>query len=200
MRGRARDDSSLAPLPIGSRNRGRVFRRLRNARDQPDHVARAVRVGGADRFDAVSRVSLHVGSDGGCGRRCRVRHLHLGREIPADTHLTFVSGQVALAAYWLLFEAFDLVGLMRRENRDNAVKALAALNAVGFLGMATIEWSAFSPSTIHILFTYAALAFAATAALRWKLVPPSVVEPSPKSSSSALNREASKLPRRWRRG
>ena len=103
-----------------------------------------------------------------------------GAKIPADTHLTFVSGQVALAAYWLLFEAFDLIGLMRRENRDDAVKALAALNAVGFLGMATIEWSAYSPSNIHILFTYAAIAFAATAALRWKLVPPSVVEPSPK--------------------
>ena len=103
-----------------------------------------------------------------------------GAKIPADTHLAFVSGQIALAAYWLLFEAFDLVGLMRRENRDDAVKALAALNAVGFLGMATIEWSAYSPSTIHILFTYAAIAFAATAALRWKLVPPSVVEPSPK--------------------
>ncbi|HLX04705.1 MAG TPA: DUF2339 domain-containing protein, partial [Candidatus Binatus sp.] len=103
-----------------------------------------------------------------------------GAKIPADTHLAFVSGQVALAAYWLLFEAFDLVGLMRRENRDDAVKALAALNAVGFLGMATIEWSAYSPSTIHILFTYAAIAFAATAALRWKLVPPTVVEPSSK--------------------
>jgi hypothetical protein len=100
-----------------------------------------------------------------------------GAKIPADTHLAFVTGQLALAAYWLLFEAFDLVGLMRRENRDDAVKALAALNAVGFLGMATIEWSAYSPSTIHVLFTYSALAFAATAALRWKLVPPTPAQP-----------------------
>jgi uncharacterized membrane protein len=102
-----------------------------------------------------------------------------GAKIPAETHLAFVTGQIALAAYWLLFEAFDLVGLMRRENRDDAVKALAGLNAVGFLGMATIEWSAYSPSTIHILFTYSAIAFAATAVLRWKLVP-LTAEPAPR--------------------
>jgi predicted membrane protein DUF2339 len=91
-------------------------------------------------------------------------------KIPADTHFAFVSGQMAIAAYWLLFEAFDLVQLMQHEKRDDAVKALAGLNAAGFIGMATIEWQAFSPSTLHVLFTYAALAFATTAALRWKFV------------------------------
>lgn len=103
-----------------------------------------------------------------------------GAKIPAETHLAFVTGQIAIAAYWLMFEAFDLVELVRRENRDDAVKALAGLNAVGFLGMATIEWQAFSPSMLHLLFTYAALAFAASAALRWKFAPPAPAEASPR--------------------
>jgi uncharacterized membrane protein len=101
-------------------------------------------------------------------------------KIPADTHFAFVSGQIAIAAYWLLFEAFDLVQLMQHEKRDDAVKALAGLNAVGFIGMATIEWQAFSPSTLHVLFTYAAFAFAATAALRWKFVPAPVADEHPR--------------------
>jgi Predicted membrane protein (DUF2339) len=102
-----------------------------------------------------------------------------GEKIPADTHAAFVTGQLAIAAYWLLFEAFDLAELMLHEKRDNAVKGLAGLNAVGFLGVATIQWSAFSPSTVHVLFTYAAIAFAATAALRWKIIPPPPADASP---------------------
>ena len=43
-----------------------------------------------------------------------------------------------------------------------------------------IQWQAFSPSTPHLLFTYAAVAFATSAALRWKIAPPAPAEASPR--------------------
>ena len=103
-----------------------------------------------------------------------------GAKIPADSQAAFVTGQIALGIYWLMFEAFDLAELLRRDRRDNALKALAGLNAVGFLGVATIEWSQFSPASIHILFAYAAAAFAATAAFRWRVVPQPPVDSGPR--------------------
>ena len=80
-------------------------------------------------------------------------------------------GQTLLFTYWILFEAFDLLSLRGREP-NSLGETLFPLNAAGFIGTSLLGWSAARPDSLWALFALAAAAFAASAALRVRLVPP----------------------------
>ncbi|HUO05532.1 MAG TPA: DUF2339 domain-containing protein [Candidatus Binataceae bacterium] len=98
--------------------------------------------------------------------------------LPALSHPLFVSGQLALGAYWLMFECFDLSELIEGGARGRKAQALADLNALGFIGAAILQWLEYSPASLHIFLFYSAAAFAVSAALRWNFVPQGAPAPA----------------------
>jgi uncharacterized membrane protein len=79
-------------------------------------------------------------------------------------------GQALLLIYWLIFEAFDLVSLVRGRS-DEIAYTLFPLNAVGFLGISIIEWQQASAANLWLFFSLAGVAFLASALLRARFVP-----------------------------
>ena len=57
-----------------------------------------------------------------------------------DTGAPLASTQALFGAYWLLFEAFDLMRLRRRVRGFTVESLILPLNTLGFLGLSLIKW------------------------------------------------------------
>jgi hypothetical protein len=86
------------------------------------------------------------------------------------------SAQTVFAAYWLLFEAYDLVRAHRRSNHS-AEQAILPLNALGFAALSYAKWSAADPAQIYLLAAGIAAAYLADTILRSILRPPATFPP-----------------------
>ncbi len=103
-----------------------------------------------------------------------------------SSRASFLAGQAALAAYWVLFESLDLIELAKGRARRGAALALAPLNACGFIGVSLLQWTEFAAINLYWFLSYAAVAFLVTAVLRWRIRPPSTLAPT----EGALERTA----------
>jgi hypothetical protein len=81
------------------------------------------------------------------------------------------SAQTVFAAYWLLFEAYDLLRA-RRHSNHSAEQAMLPLNALGFGLLSYAKWSAAAPADIYLLSIGVATAYLASTVLRAVLRPP----------------------------
>src|ERR1017187_798758 len=86
------------------------------------------------------------------------------------------SAQTVFAAYWLLFEAYDLLRAHRRSNHG-AEQAALPLNALGFAGLSYAKWSAADPAQLYLLASGIAVAYLADTILRAILRPPGSFPP-----------------------
>jgi hypothetical protein len=64
-----------------------------------------------------------------------------------DSRAALAVTQILLLAYWLLFEAFDLLR-MRRRAISGGVEWIFPANAAGFLGVSFLAWSAHAPGDL----------------------------------------------------
>jgi len=81
------------------------------------------------------------------------------------------SAQTVFAAYWLLFEAYDLLRA-RRHSNHGAEQAMLPLNALGFVALSYAKWSASAPDDLYMLASGIAVAYLASTLLRAVLRPP----------------------------
>jgi uncharacterized membrane protein len=82
------------------------------------------------------------------------------------------SAQIVFAAYWLLFEGYDLLRAHRQSNHP-AEQAMLPLNALGFGLLSYAKWSAAAPENIYQLAIGVAAVYLASTILRAFLRPPS---------------------------
>jgi hypothetical protein len=87
-----------------------------------------------------------------------------------------ISTQTLFAAYWLLFEGFDLLRIRRRD-RSQAAALIFPLNAFGFLGLSYLAWSTRAPNDLWMMPAIAAALYLAGALARAWLRPPSSFAP-----------------------
>ena len=78
-----------------------------------------------------------------------------------------ISTQSLFAAYWLLFEGFDLLRLRRRD-RSQAAALIFPLNAFGFLGLSYMAWSTRAPDDLWMMAALAAALYLAGALARYQ--------------------------------
>jgi hypothetical protein len=88
-----------------------------------------------------------------------------------DSGAPLWSAQTVFAAYWLLFEAYDLLRARRRSNHA-AERAILPLNALCFAGLSWAKWSAAAPWDMYLLASGIAAAYLASTILRAVLRPP----------------------------
>jgi hypothetical protein len=81
------------------------------------------------------------------------------------------AAQTVFAAYWLLFETYDILRAYRRSNAA-AEQVILPLNALGFGALSYAKWSAAAPAQIHWLASGMAAAYLASTVLRAVLRPP----------------------------
>jgi uncharacterized membrane protein len=81
------------------------------------------------------------------------------------------SAQAVFAAYWLLFEVYDLLRI-RRHSNHGAEQAMLPLNALAFAGLSYAKWSAAAPDHLYLLAAGGAAAYLASTILRAFLRPP----------------------------
>jgi hypothetical protein len=79
-----------------------------------------------------------------------------------DTGAPLWSAQAVFAAYWLLFEGFEILV---------PETWLMPLNALGFLSLSILKWKAADPAHLWIFLVAAAIAYAASGAVRARLHP-----------------------------
>jgi uncharacterized membrane protein len=82
-----------------------------------------------------------------------------------DTGAPLWSAQTVFAAYWLLFEGYDLLRARRRWNHP-AQMAVLPLNALGFGVLSYAKWSKAAPDDLHLLAIGVAVAYLASTILR----------------------------------
>jgi hypothetical protein len=91
---------------------------------------------------------------------------------PAPTLADFARGESVLAAYWLLFEVFDLIEF-GRGRVSPMTAAISPVNACAFLGISMLQWEALTPDTVYLLFGVTGAMYTASAIVRAWLRPPS---------------------------
>jgi uncharacterized membrane protein len=82
-----------------------------------------------------------------------------------DTGAPLWSAQTVFAAYWLLFEGYDLLRARRRWNHP-AQQAMLPLNALGLGLLSYAKWSKAAPDDLHLLAIGVAVAYLASTILR----------------------------------
>jgi hypothetical protein len=90
-----------------------------------------------------------------------------------DTGASLSSTQSLFAAYWLLFETFDLLRAKRRIVGSLAESLIFPLNASGFLGLSLVKWHGSAPEHLGRFLAAGAALYLVSALLRSKLRPPS---------------------------
>ena len=86
------------------------------------------------------------------------------------------SAQTVFAAYWLLFEAYDILRARRRSSQA-AEQTILPLNALGFAALSYAKWSASAPSQVYLLSSGIAAVYLASTVLRAVLRPPASFPP-----------------------
>ncbi|HTR39359.1 MAG TPA: DUF2339 domain-containing protein [Bryobacteraceae bacterium] len=90
-----------------------------------------------------------------------------------DTGAPLASTQALFGAYWLLFEAFDLLSLRRRIDGWRAESFILPGNALGFLALSLVKWHRLAPAHLHLALAGGAGLYLVSALLRVHLRPPS---------------------------
>ena len=93
-----------------------------------------------------------------------------------DTGASLSATQSLFGAYWLLFEAFDLLRLKKRAAGLQIESLIFPLNALGFLGLSLVKWHRTTPEHLHVALAAGAGLYLVSALLRTKLRPPSSFE------------------------
>ncbi len=88
-----------------------------------------------------------------------------GLQAVGAAEVDWAFGQGLILAYWLVFEAFDVLSVVRGRT-DEFAYTLFPLNSAGFLGISIIEWNAASPQNLFTFFAIAGFAYLASAVLR----------------------------------
>lgn len=92
-----------------------------------------------------------------------------GLQATGSAEVDWAFGQVLILAYWLVFEAFDVLSLIKGRT-DEIAYTLFPLNSAGFLGISIIEWNQASPGNLFVFFSLAGGAYVASAVLRGRFV------------------------------
>ena len=82
------------------------------------------------------------------------------------------AGEAVLFVYWVLFESFDLLSLRRPGDRSLEGRLIFPLNAVGLVLISLLQYSKAAPDRIYLPLGLAAIAYAASMAVRLWMVPP----------------------------
>ena len=86
------------------------------------------------------------------------------------------STQALFAAYWLLFEAFDLLRVPKRVAAITVESLILPLNALGFLGLSIVKWHRAAQPHLWEFLAVGAAAYFISAMLRVRLAPASFRE------------------------
>jgi uncharacterized membrane protein len=89
-----------------------------------------------------------------------------------DSNAPLASTQTLFLAYWVMFEAFDLLRVRRRV-LGGGVEWIFPLNSTAFLGLSYLAWSHHAPDLLWLASAYAAALYLATAIVRAVIRPPS---------------------------
>lgn len=90
-----------------------------------------------------------------------------------DTGAPLAPTQATFAAYWLLFETFDLLRTMRRDASSRLVQFILPVNACAFLLLSWRKWESLAAAQVWQFFAAAAAVYLASTLLRAKVRPPS---------------------------
>jgi len=90
-----------------------------------------------------------------------------------DAGAPLASTQALFAAYWLLFETFDLLRLRRSSAAWTIESLILPINALGFLGLSIVKWQRSAPEHLYAFFAAGAALYLVSALLRTSLRPPS---------------------------
>jgi uncharacterized membrane protein len=90
-----------------------------------------------------------------------------------DAGAPLASTQALFAAYWLLFETFDLLRLRRSTAAWTIESFILPINALGFLTLSIVKWQRSAPEHLYAFFAAGAILYLAGALLRVSLRPPS---------------------------
>jgi uncharacterized membrane protein len=104
-----------------------------------------------------------------------------------DSDAPLWSVQLLFCAYWLLFEGFDLLRAARRSAYSAWESAILPFNALAFIGLSYMKWSAAAPQHLHALAAGIGAAYLVSTVLRALLRPPSSFTPETKTLERALS-------------
>ena len=90
-----------------------------------------------------------------------------------DAGAPLASTQALFAAYWLLFETFDLLRLRQSSAAWTIESLILPVNALGFLGLSIVKWQRSAPEYLYAFFAAGAALYLVSALLRTSLRPPS---------------------------
>ena len=95
--------------------------------------------------------------------------------------------QLLFTTYWILFEGFDLLRAKRRTEYSLWESAILPLNAVAFIGLSYMKWSAAAPHDLHLLAAGIGAAYLVSTILRALMRPPSSFAPEIATPERALS-------------
>jgi uncharacterized membrane protein len=104
-----------------------------------------------------------------------------------DSGAPLWSTQLLFSTYWLLFEGFDLLRAARRSAYSLAESAILPANALAFVGISYLKWSAAAPHDLHLLAGSIGAAYLISTVLRAILRPPSSFAPEMNTLERALS-------------
>lgn len=90
-----------------------------------------------------------------------------------DSGAPLWSVQLLFSTYWILFEGFDLLRASRRSAYSPWDSAILPLNALAFISLSYLKWSADAPQHLHALAAAIGAAYLVSTILRALLRPPS---------------------------
>ncbi len=94
-----------------------------------------------------------------------------------DVNASLASTQALFAAYWLLFEIFDVFRLRRSAATWTIDSFILPGNALGFLGLSLVKWQRAAPEHVYAFLIGGATLYLASALIRTYLRPPSSFDP-----------------------
>jgi Predicted membrane protein (DUF2339) len=86
-----------------------------------------------------------------------------------DTGAPLGSIQALFAAYWVLFEAFDLMRVRKRAAGMTVESLILSLNALGFLGLSVVKWHRMAHPHLWAFLAAGAAAYLVSALVRVRL-------------------------------
>ncbi len=104
-----------------------------------------------------------------------------------DSGAPLWSVQLLFCTYWVLFEGFDLLRAARRTAYSVWESAILPFNALAFIGLSYMKWSAAAPHDLHILAAGIGAAYLVSTVLRALLRPPSSFAPEANTLERALS-------------
>jgi hypothetical protein len=88
-----------------------------------------------------------------------------------DVGAPLASTQALFGAYWLLFEAFDLMRLSRRVRGFTVESVILPLNTLGFLGLSLVKWDRSAHEHLYAAFAAGGALYLLSALARVRLSP-----------------------------